>query len=134
MSGEKVRKGTPLQVTPGQASLAGVAALGLGALASGTAHYLGSAKSLAEEGIDSVARLKALPMAARALLVSSLGSLGLAAVAAAGWSAMGKESRESAAVASWSDAMALATQQRVRFQLAVGWFPIDLISFFGPNQ
>lgn len=78
-----------------------------------TAHYQSTAKQLAEEGIPPAARLKALPLAARALGASTLMCAGFGAISLVAWNVLGLSSREVANVATFSDAVALAKQQRV---------------------
>ena len=101
-------------LTPVQTGLVGAVVLAAGALLSGGTHYHSTAKKLAEEGIAPSARLRAMPIAAQALgastaMIAVLGAAGLAA-----WHFLGLESRDVAEVATFTDAVVIAKQQRVR--------------------
>lgn len=103
---------TSRSVTPLQTVGAGALSLGVGALAGFSSHYLGTAKQLAEDGVDPRARLKFLPIAAKALAAASVMCAGLGVLAVAAWKLAGMQYKEIAEVASWQDAVALAKQQR----------------------
>ncbi|KAH7624018.1 hypothetical protein Ndes2526B_g01270 [Nannochloris sp. 'desiccata'] len=100
------------KVTPFETGLLGAAVLAAGAFASGAAHYTSTAKKLTEEGIPASARLRALPLAARALGVSTVLCAAMGGAALAAWHFAGLESRPVADVATFRDAVALAKQQR----------------------
>ncbi|KAL4438210.1 hypothetical protein ABPG77_010571 [Micractinium sp. CCAP 211/92] len=106
------KSGGSRDVTPLQLVGAGTAALSLGALAGFSSHYLGTAKQLAEEGIDPRSRLKLLPLAGKALVASSAMCVALGALAVGAWKLAGLQYKEIAQVSSWQDAVALAQQQR----------------------
>lgn len=112
------------KVTPFETGLLGAAVLAAGAFASGAAHYTSTAKKLAEEGIPSAARVKALPLAARALGVSTVLCAAMGGAALAAWHFAGLESRPVADVATFRDAVTLAKQQRdiVRHELRSSLF------------
>lgn len=80
----------------------------------------GTAKQLAEEGIDPRSRLKFLPVAVKALAASTAVCAGLAVLVVGGWKLAGVQYKEIADVSSWDDALALAQQQRVRARSASG--------------
>lgn len=103
------------KITPLQTSLVGAGVLAAGALLTGGAHYASTAKKLADEGIAPAARLKAFPLAAQALAVSTIVCAALGGAALLGWQLLGLESRDVTDVATFSDAVALAKQQRVCF-------------------
>ncbi|KAK9815699.1 hypothetical protein WJX72_008247 [[Myrmecia] bisecta] len=99
-------------VSPVQSVAWGASAFLTGALVAGGAHYLGTAKRIQEEGIDRRMRLRAVPVAAKALALSTVmcGTLGLA-----GWYGLkhsGLQTKDVAEVSSVADAIALAQQQR----------------------
>jgi len=100
------------KVTPFETGLLGAAVLAAGAFASGAAHYTSTAKKLTEEGIPASARLRALPLAAQALGVSTVLCAAMGGAALAAWHFAGLESRPAADVATFRDAVALAKQQR----------------------
>jgi hypothetical protein len=100
------------KITPLETGLLGAAVLAAGAFASGAAHYTSTAKKLTEEGIPASARLKAFPLAARALAVSTVLCAAMGGAALAAWHFAGLESRPVADVATFRDAVALAKQQR----------------------
>lgn len=100
-------------VTPGQTAIVGAGVLLLTALLTGASHYTSTSKAIAEEGIEARARLRAMPIAVKALGASTLVCAGMTAAAIAAWQLSGMEARDVAAVASWTDAVALAKQQRV---------------------
>jgi hypothetical protein len=100
-------------VTPAEATLAGAAVLVAAAVAAGGAHFVGSAKKLAEEGVEARARVQAMPLAIKALAASTLMCVVMAGVGAAGWKLLGGEARPAAGVATIPQALALAKQQRV---------------------
>ena len=54
---------TEVEITMLQGFLAGLAALGVSAAVAGSAHYAGTTKALAEEGVETAARMRALPLA-----------------------------------------------------------------------
>ncbi|BDA48683.1 hypothetical protein COCOBI_12-3650 [Coccomyxa sp. Obi] len=88
------------------------AALCGGALLSGGVHYLNTAKKLNEEGIDATARIRAVPIAVKALAVSTAA---IAAVGAAAYVALqcsGIQSKDMADVSSWKGAVIVLQQQR----------------------
>ena len=101
------------RVTPLETTLAAGAVLGLGAVLTGSAHYASTAKRLAEEGVEAAARVRAMPLALRALGASTALCAVTAGAAVAAWQVAGLESRGVAQVASFTDAVALAKQQRV---------------------
>lgn len=101
------------KITPFETGLIGAAVLAAGAFASGAAHYTSTAKKLTEEGIPAGARLRAFPLAARALGVSTVLCAAMGGAALAAWNFAGLESRPVAEVATFRDAVALARQQRV---------------------
>ena len=101
------------KITPLETGLIGAAVLAAGAFASGAAHYTSTAKKLTEEGIPASARLRALPLAARALGVSTILCTLMGGAALAAWNFAGLESRPVAEVSTFRDAIALAKQQRV---------------------
>ena len=100
-------------VTPLQTGLVGAAILAAGAFLSGSAHYISTSKKLAEEGINPSARLKAMPLAAQALGVSTILCVALGIGAVGAWHFLGLESRDVADVATFKDALIVAKQQRV---------------------
>ncbi|PRW45221.1 Bifunctional polynucleotide phosphatase kinase [Chlorella sorokiniana] len=106
------KPGGPRQVTPLELLGAGGLALLLGAGAGFFSHFVGTAKQLAEDGIDPRTRLRFLPIAAKALAASSAVCAGLGVVAVGGWKLAGLQYKEIAEVSSWDDALALAKQQR----------------------
>jgi hypothetical protein len=112
------------KITPFETGLLGAAVLAAGAFASGAAHYTSTAKKLTEEGIPASARLKALPLAVRALGVSTILCAAMGGAALAAWHLAGLESRPVADVATFRDAVALAKQQRdiVRHELRSSLF------------
>ena len=103
------------KITPFETGLIGAAVLAAGAFASGAAHYTSTAKKLTEEGIPASARLRALPLAARALAMSTILCAAMGGAALAAWNFIGLESRPVAEVATFRDAVALAKQQRVSY-------------------
>ncbi|KAL4448462.1 hypothetical protein ABPG75_005681 [Micractinium tetrahymenae] len=109
---EPAQDGGSRDVTPLHLVGAGAAALSLGAVAGFSSHYLGTAKQLAEEGIDPRSRLKFLPLAGKALAASSAVCVALGALAVGAWKLAGLQYKEIAQVSSWNDAVALAQQQR----------------------
>lgn len=119
-------------ITPLQTALLGSAVISSGALLTFSAHYQSTAKKLAEEGVPASARLKALPLAAQALGVSTLFCLGFGVAGLVAWNFFGLESREVANVATFADAVALAKQQRVCrttcFSLLCGYIGLEVIS------
>lgn len=106
------KPGGPRQVTPLELLGAGGLALLLGAGAGFFSHFVGTAKQLAEDGIDPRTRLRFLPIAAKALAASSAVCAGLGVLAVGGWKLAGLQYKEIAEVSSWDDALALAKQQR----------------------
>lgn len=78
----------------------------------GSGYYFGTAKKLKEEGIDPRARVAALPVAAKALAVSTVlcGVVGVAAYY--GLKHSGLQWHEDAQVSTVHDAVAFAEQQR----------------------
>ena len=105
------------RITPLQTSLVGAGVLAAGALLTGSAHYASTAKKLAEEGIAPSARRRAFPLAAQALAVSTIMCAALGGAALLGWHFLGLQSRSVTDVATFSDAVALAKQQRVSFTI-----------------
>lgn len=103
-----------LVVTPVQAGMAGGGVLLGGAVVAGLAHYAGTAKTLAEEGVSPTARLRAMPIALQAFGVSTVLCCSAGAVALICWNVLGMDSKKLADLGSISDAMILAKQQRVR--------------------
>eukprot|EP00891_Asterochloris_glomerata_P005350 jgi/Astpho2/5350/Aster-x0250 len=102
----------PKEVSPAQSIVSGLAAFLAGAAAAGGAHYSVTAKKLQEDGIDPRLRMKAMPIALRALALSTLacgtiGALGYMAVKHSGL-----QMKDTAAVSSLHDAIGLAQQQR----------------------
>lgn len=104
-------------VTPLKVILAGTGVLASGAVITGTAHYHGTAKQLKTEGIPASARHRAFPLAAKALGLSTIMCLSLAAGASVFWKLMGGEYKADARVATVSAAVQLVNEQRVRILL-----------------
>jgi len=102
-----------LSITPLQGIFIGAGVLAAGAVLTGAVHYTSTAKKLTEEGISAAARHKAVPLAARALGVSTLFCAGLGSVALISWKLLGLESRDVATVTTFTDAVAIAKHQRV---------------------
>lgn len=100
-------------VTPLQAGMAGGGILMGGALVAGLAHYAGTAKSLAEEGVSPAARVRAMPVALQALGFSTFLCCSVGAAALICWNVFGMDSKRLADLGSMSDAISLAKQQRV---------------------
>ncbi|KAK9820756.1 hypothetical protein WJX81_001367 [Elliptochloris bilobata] len=101
------------EVSLASSLIGGLCAVVLGAGVAGGVHNLATAKALREEGIDGGARLRALPIAAKALAVSTAFSVGAVAAALAAAHFWGGLSASSAArVSSWQGALAVAEQQR----------------------
>lgn len=111
---KKIAETTRTELTPLQTIFIGSTVLVAGAALSGGTYYVSTAKKLAEEGIAPSARIKAMPVAAQALAMSTLLCIALGGAALAAWHTFGMESRDIAQVASFSDAVAIAKQQRVR--------------------
>ncbi|KAL6768074.1 hypothetical protein ACKKBF_B37690 [Auxenochlorella protothecoides x Auxenochlorella symbiontica] len=99
-------------VTPTQSALAGMGAALAGAMIGGGAHYMGTAKQLAEEGVDPRARLRALPVAAKALGASLVLCGIFAAGGVAMWRMLGMHMHPQAEVSSVAEAVDLIRQQR----------------------
>ncbi|DBA84077.1 hypothetical protein WJX77_000647 [Trebouxia sp. C0004] len=100
------------QVSPAQSTFAGLAAFVGGAAIAGGAHYVTTAKRLVEDGIDPTQRVKAMPVALRALGVSTIICT---AVGAAGWFAFQQSGigiKPVVKVASLHETIALAQHQR----------------------
>lgn len=93
-------------IVSGAAVFAGAAAI------VGTAHWHSTAKQLKEEGISSSARQRALPLATKALLASTLGCVAVGGMAAVAFSVLGGEYKGSTSVGSFSKAMELVKEQR----------------------
>ena len=118
------------QITPLQTSLLGATVLCAGAVLTATTHYTSTAKKLAEEGIAPAVRRKAFPVAAQALGVSTVLCAAMGGAALVSWHFLGLESRNVAEVATFSDAVVLAKQQRVRKKERPRWsFSMLLDSF-----
>ena len=67
----------------------------------------GTAKQLAEDGIDPRSRVRVLPVALKALAASSVMCAGLGAVCVGAWRVAGWQYKEIAAISSFDDALAL---------------------------
>jgi len=109
------------EVTPSSMLLIGGFTFSLAAIATGMAHYAGTAKRLSEEGIPLTARQQAFPIAFKALVASTVGCMCLGGIAMLGFMTAGGDYKSSVDV-SLSDAIAVARQQRVR--LIVSMFMI----------
>eukprot|EP00884_Botryococcus_braunii_P016153 jgi/Botrbrau1/3220/Bobra.37_2s0049.1 len=104
---------TTQEVSPLQGLLVGASALVGSACLAGTTHFAMTAKHMRDEGIDSRARIRAIPTAARALAVSTCACAGLGVAAWLGFLALSSRPLpDSARVSSFKDALALAQQQR----------------------
>jgi len=99
------------KVSPVHSTAAGLAAFIGGAAIAGGCHYVATAKRLAEEGIDPRQRVKAFPVAVKALGVSTIVCSTFGACA---WFAMKQTGmfKPVAEVASFHDTIAMAQQQR----------------------
>mmetsp|Transcript_15108 Transcript_15108/g.45618 ORF Transcript_15108/g.45618 Transcript_15108/m.45618 type:complete len:149 (-) Transcript_15108:487-933(-) len=103
------------QITMWTGALAGVAALIGGAVLTGYGHYTATGKALKEEGLDPKIRLKAVPVAARALAITSLVSVTVAGAAL--WTMQQTlQPRDVTEVATLADALAAVRQQRAMVQ------------------
>ncbi|KAK9917241.1 hypothetical protein WJX75_002213 [Coccomyxa subellipsoidea] len=89
------------------------AALCGGALVTGGAHYLNTAKKLNEEGVDAVARMRAVPIAVKALAVSTAATAAVGAAAIIALQFTGMQSKDVANVSSWQGALLMMQQHRV---------------------
>ncbi len=92
----------------GSVAFAGTAVL------TGTMHYYGTAKALSKEGISPSSRYQALPVAAKAFAVSTVGCVLFGALAAWGFTSFGQVAYKESTGVSLSDALSLAKRQRVR--------------------
>ena len=101
------------EVTPFSVFLIGGATFSVAALATGVAHYAGTAKRLSEEGIPLAARQQAFPLAFKALFASTIGCVFLGGIGMLGYMTAGGDYKSSVDV-SLSDAIAVARHQRVR--------------------
>ncbi len=106
-------RSTTTLITQVQTAAFGTAVLSASALLVGASHYFGTAKRLTEDGIDPAARLRAVPVAAKALAFSTVASVGLAAVVLGAWHAFGGRVRKEAEVAGLDAALQVAQHQRV---------------------
>ncbi|CAK0740769.1 hypothetical protein CVIRNUC_001275 [Coccomyxa viridis] len=93
------------QITQATGTWIALTALVGGALCAGIAHYAGTAKALREEGIDPAARLRAFPIAVKALAVSTVVTGAVGAVAIIGLKHGGLGARDMADIATWRGAM-----------------------------
>mmetsp|Transcript_16983 Transcript_16983/g.43063 ORF Transcript_16983/g.43063 Transcript_16983/m.43063 type:complete len:154 (+) Transcript_16983:271-732(+) len=103
-----------LTLTPGQSALWGLGFFSAGALGSGflTVVWEATRKRAEEDVLEAAARMKAVPVALRALGISTAICGGMAVAAAAAVKVSGLETREVAEVASLADAVAVARQAR----------------------
>lgn len=106
------------RVTVWSGTLAGIAALVGGAALTGASHYAATGKALKDEGFDPKLRRLAVPIAARALAVTSL-----VTVVAGGGLLMFMQQllqpRNAADVGTFQDAIALMRQQREAVQTEI---------------
>lgn len=89
----------------------GVVFIGAAAVV-GTAHWHSTAKQLKEEGIPLSARQRALPLAAKALVASTLACVFVGGMAAAAFTVFGGEYKDSTSLGSFSNALRLVQEQR----------------------
>lgn len=99
-------------ITPKQTALIGTGVLGIGALFGGCVHWTGTSKALKEEGIDQAARLRALPLAFKALGISTFVSITAAIAFGTLWRALAGDSHQASATLSFATAIAFAQAQR----------------------
>lgn len=78
----------------------------------GTVHWHSTAKQLKEEGIPLSARQRALPLATKALVSSTIGCIIVGGMAAVAFTSFGGEYKGSTALGSFSSVMALVREQR----------------------
>ncbi|CAL8463451.1 g2985 [Coccomyxa elongata] len=88
------------------------AALCGGALLSGGVHYLNTAKKLNEEGVDAIARIRAVPIAVKALAVSTAATAAVGAAAYVALQCTGMPLKDMADVSSWKGAVIVLQQHR----------------------
>ncbi|KAL3139034.1 hypothetical protein ABBQ32_005836 [Trebouxia sp. C0010 RCD-2024] len=100
------------QVSPVQSTAAGLAAFVGGAAIAGGTHYVATAKRLVDEGIDPTQRVKAMPVALRALGVSTVICTAVGAAAYFAFQQSGINAKPVADVASLHETITLAKHQR----------------------
>lgn len=107
--------GSTVEVNPLITAIAGAVVFIGGAVVTGTAHYISTAKSISSEGIPPSARLSAFPVALKAFAVSTIICTGAAAGAALCWNMVSGDQmmRSTATLSSIEQAIELAKQQRV---------------------
>lgn len=102
-------------VTVWSGAIAGIAALIGGAALTGTSYYAATGKALKNEGLDPTLRKLAVPVAARALAVTSLVTIVVGGVALVVMR-QALQPRDTTEVGSFRDAIALMRQQREAVQ------------------
>ena len=102
-------------LNPGTALLLGSSVLVVAAGTTFVVHLKTTSKSLLEEGVSLAARRRAVPLAGKALAMSTLAMGGLGSMLLFGWMTLGGGRWHDAAnISAWDEAVAFAEEQRVR--------------------
>lgn len=103
-------------ITPERTGIIGSTVLLATAVVTGVAHYISTTKPLMKDCITPEARLKAVPVALKALTASTMAVAGLGGMLLMSWKLFsgGRETKDSVAVSGLEEAIQYAEYQRVR--------------------